>query len=298
MLLSIIPLDSSIDDEGLTYFAQDSFRKDIFIGSLVNIPIRDNICYGIVADILPKETETTIPENLKSIVNIVCTTPLLAPYQFSLVQALASKNFVHAHKVLSLFLPKFVFNALEKKTFEPMLEVTRLQSYKVTKNSRNPKPETRNLISFFHNTKNIPLVEIIQFFLKKYENLVIIFPDDLLLSQTLKNLPELQKKSTIVKNSATYTKRYKTWLEASKKTNPILAWTRKLLQYNLGAYEKIIYIEESLSRYTHSYEHIYKNTDILAEMSHCGFDVTIYSTVPTTESMYAIKQRKYSIFSL
>ena len=62
------------------------------------------------------------PIELRSIVNVACTTPLLAPYQFDLLFFLAHKNFVHAHKVLALFLPKFIFSTLEKKAFEPMIE--------------------------------------------------------------------------------------------------------------------------------------------------------------------------------
>jgi hypothetical protein len=45
MLLSVIPLDSSIDDTGLTYFAKDEYKKDIHLGSLVSVPVRDEIRY-------------------------------------------------------------------------------------------------------------------------------------------------------------------------------------------------------------------------------------------------------------
>jgi primosomal protein N' len=223
MLLSIIPIDSSIDDEGLTYFAKDILKKELHIGSLVNIPIKENIRYGIVADILSPTTEE-IPASIdiRSIVSIACSTPLLAPYQFRLIHALAHRHFVHAHKVLALFLPKFIFNTLEKKAFEPMITVTDYES-RATGKFRNSKLETRNLISFFHNTKNVSLSEYIQDFLKKYSNnTAIIFPDDLLLSQELQHLTGIEKNATVVKNSHTYTRRYKTWLEARQKKNPIL----------------------------------------------------------------------------
>ena len=214
MLLSIIPLDSSIDDEGLTYFAKDTLKKDIHIGSLVSIPLRDRICYGIVADII-RITEATAPideANLKSIVTVTCSTPLLAPYQFDLVRALAQKHFVHIHKVLALFLPKFIFNTLEKKAFEPMIDMKPLAFEK------KARP-----ISFFHNTKNIPLAQYIQAFIGKDSRpYAIIFPDDLLLSGVIKHLSEECQKATIIKNGDTYTKRYKGWLQTSKHANRIL----------------------------------------------------------------------------
>lgn len=213
MFLLIIPLESSIDDEGLTYFAKDEFKKDIHIGSLVNIPVRDSIRYGIVSDILSDEAGKLIPEeNLRSIVDIVCSTPVLSPYQLRLTHALAKKHFVHAHKVLALFFPKFIFNALEKKAFEPMVEI-------------KPFPIKKKLgnISFFHNTKNKNLSEyILEFIEKNPEGSAIIFPDDLLLSQELKKLGEKKKEATLIKNADTYTKRYKNWLEVTKKKNQIL----------------------------------------------------------------------------
>jgi len=79
--------------------------------------------------------DTTLPSDIRSIVNIICTTPLLAPYQFSLIHSLAKKYFVHAHKVLALFLPKFIFNTLEKKAFEPMIGI----EYKPQATNQKPK---------------------------------------------------------------------------------------------------------------------------------------------------------------
>jgi hypothetical protein len=113
---------------------------------------------------------------------------------------------------LSLFLPKFVFTALEKKAFEPMIDTEAPSNPRV---ARTPKS-----ISFFHNTKNINLSEYIGEFIKKHpQDSVIIFPDDLLLSGELKYLDSFVKQAIVVKNSDTYTKRYKTWLAARKKTH-------------------------------------------------------------------------------
>jgi primosomal protein N' len=58
--------------------------------------------------------------NIKSIAQVICSRQILSKYEIKTIYDLSKKYFIHIHKVLNLFLPKFIFNALEKKAFEDM----------------------------------------------------------------------------------------------------------------------------------------------------------------------------------
>ena|GEM_PF-5111032 len=114
MLIEVIPFGGSIDDQGLTYFVQDDLAETMRVGSLVEVPFRSGLDMAVVTKIDTAET----PENLKSIGAFLCSIPLLAPYQVTIIFALSSYYFVHAHQILSLFLSKGLVKYLEKKNFE------------------------------------------------------------------------------------------------------------------------------------------------------------------------------------
>jgi hypothetical protein len=69
--------------------------------------------------------------------------------------------------------------------------------------------------------------------------------------------------------------------------------------YNLKAYEKIIYIEDSFIKYIYSYEHKYKNTDFLKYIwKNWNFDINIVSTIPLVESVYEAMKKEYKIINI
>jgi len=85
----------------------------------VEIPLKYRSSYGIVAKL---DVENVRNFEIRDILNITCSTPLLSPYQIATIYDLSSKYFINIHKVLSLFLPKFIVKNLERKTFLDITE--------------------------------------------------------------------------------------------------------------------------------------------------------------------------------
>ncbi|HBA44750.1 TPA: hypothetical protein DEG21_02945 [Patescibacteria group bacterium] len=56
-------------------------------------------------------------QNIKSIVGIACSMPILDEYQIKTIYDLSSRYFVNIHKILNLFLPQYIFKSLENKSF-------------------------------------------------------------------------------------------------------------------------------------------------------------------------------------
>lgn len=121
MHISIIPTSHSINTTPLTYHVGDVFREQVQIGSLTEIPLGKNIEYGVVAGF----TETT-PENyeIKSIVQVICNTPLLAPYQIEVILKISKRYMIPIHRVLGFFLPRPVLARLEKNNFGDLSEAS------------------------------------------------------------------------------------------------------------------------------------------------------------------------------
>lgn len=121
MHISVIPSSHSINTTPLTYHVGDVFRSQIQIGSLVEIPLGRNIEYGVVAGF----TEN-IPENyeIKSIVQVICSVPILAKYQIEVILKIAKRYMIPIHRVLGFFLPRPVMSRLEKSNFGELDEVS------------------------------------------------------------------------------------------------------------------------------------------------------------------------------
>lgn len=92
---------------------RDELAPDIQVGCLVEVPFRNAVDYAVVTS---KESGD-VPENPRSIVRIVTSIPLLAPYQIRSIFDCSSHYIVHAHQILSLFLSKTLVKYLEKKDF-------------------------------------------------------------------------------------------------------------------------------------------------------------------------------------
>lgn len=164
MHISVIPTSHSINTTPLTYHVGDVFRSQLMIGSLVEIPVGKTIEYGIVADI-----NVDIPEGkeIKSIVQVICSAPILDRYQIQVIGRIARHYMLPIHRVLGFFLPRPVLRRLEKSNFSDL------------KNPPEKKEQKQeSCISFFQNTTITPEV------LKPYlsPGTVVICPDDIALS--------------------------------------------------------------------------------------------------------------------
>ncbi len=110
-LVHVLPIDASQDARGYTYLAQSDILPFLRIGQLVQIPFRNDMTEGIVADIV---SCVDIPEGIKPIQAILCPTPVLNPAQIATILEYASRQAIHIHKVVALFLPSPVRNRVKK----------------------------------------------------------------------------------------------------------------------------------------------------------------------------------------
>jgi hypothetical protein len=72
-------------------------------------------------------------QNIKSIVGITCSLPILDEYQIKTIYDLSSRYFVNIHKILNLFLPQYIFKSLENKSF---IDLELVENLKKTKNEK------------------------------------------------------------------------------------------------------------------------------------------------------------------
>lgn len=274
MYISVIPVSHTLDTEPLLYYITEDFSLQISTGSLVEVPIGKNIIPAIVyeKDILPP---SHIPiENIRSILHILSSTPLLSGESLDIILALSRKMFVQIHKVLLLFLPKSVLTAIEKTSF-----------IKIKANPWRAKRTGETTIELYHTSRVTP--EVVEKYLR--DNTLIILPDDIILRTMQKYFSE--KWYTFYEGDATLSKRVKSWIEVKNGEKSICFWTRRLLYYNLEHYEQILYIEDSFAREHYQHPLSYKHIDTLYLLSeNSDISIHILTSIPTIETLSVLKK--------
>jgi len=282
MLIKVIPINLSFWEDALTYYVKDNQKKYIDIWSVVSLPIKNSISYWIVSQIIKNETYDM---EIKSIIDILCSFPILSQYQIKSIISLSSKYFLPIHKVLNLFLPKFILNRLEKNAFQDIVWID---------NPKNDIKKTKNAPQFIHSIGKRNIIDILKENIWELEDIVFVFPDDFSIDSFLKDNIEFQNNSSVYKNSLTYSQKYKIYLDILSKKNNILFWTRKILQYNLVAYKKLVYIEDSMVKYNFNQFEKYSNFDIIKSIIDANvFDVYFISSVPSVDFFYSSKLYKF-----
>lgn len=243
MHIAVIPTSHSINTTPLTYHVGDVFRSQLSVGSLVEIPVGSNIEYGIVADI-----NAPIPEGkeIKSIVQVICSAPILDTYQVQVISRVAKYYMLPIHRVLGFFLPRPVLRRLEKSNFSDLKNIP-----------ENKSQRQESCISFFQNTTITPEV------LKPYlsPGTIVICPDDIALSVFEKAFQE--DRHFFLPNEATDARRSKAWRDIRNMEYAIVFSTRKTLFFNLSGYSQILYLEDAfMNEYFHYPTSIHYN-DIL-----------------------------------
>ena len=201
MYIEVIPLDASIDAAGLTYFVSDELRLDFSVGSLVEIPLRNSLVPAIVARLDTEVSESM--EHIRSIVSIICGAPLLAAYELETTLFLAARYFVHAHKVLSLFLSRSLLKYLEKKSF---IQLTKAPV-------ERKSPESPQIPRFIHCTEHMDIQEVIHTYIQKSDTLAIVFPDDFSLDGYLSRFAEDSDTMLVIRDGITDTQKYKRFID-------------------------------------------------------------------------------------
>ena len=284
MYLKVLPLDISFDKEWLTYFFKDEEKPYIGIWSIVSIPIKNNISYWVVYAF---ENETEF-ENIRSIVWSVCSFPIISEYEIRLIFAIANRYFLPVHKVLNLFLPKFVFSRFDKNAFQDVIWIKETVKEAIW--------EVSNI--FIHNSSALWVEEILDLDDMKDGGLVLIFWDDFWVDCFLEKNPIFKKEALVYKNSLTYARKYNLFLDVLSKKKNILIWTRKILQYNLARYENIVYLDDALVRYNYNQFEKYRNLDLMEFLIETKkFNVTFISSVPSME-LFLMSKKKSFIYKI
>ena len=229
MFAHIIPHSTSFSTEPLTYFVGDSFRSEISIWQLVEIPYGKKTIFGVVAKIFHENATDLLAENpernieIKEISALISPAPLLDEYQITMILRLSKKYIITIHRILSIFLFSSLISRLEKYNF-PLISGEK-SSEKITQNE------------IFIAKDDIISPEKILPYMR--ENIVIILPDDIILDTFKKffekNL-EWSEKIFFFPSDTTDTRRAQAWIDIYNKKFPIIIWTRRLISYNMSRY--------------------------------------------------------------
>lgn len=76
--VSVVPWDTSVDDEGFWYSLPDDFLGNIRAGSVVEVPWKDDTLAAVVlclSDMLPSGFPA---EHIRPVVRLICAFPVLS----------------------------------------------------------------------------------------------------------------------------------------------------------------------------------------------------------------------------
>lgn len=272
MFITVIPSSHSIWITPLTYHVGDVFRSQIHIGSLVEIPLGTKVETGIVAGF----TEN-IPENyeVKSIVQVICSVSILAPYQITLIESLAKRYMLPIHRVLGFFLTRPVISRLERTNFGTL--------EKVLWKEKEPSKEPSNIF-FFHNS--IINAKILNKYVGK--KTIVICPDDFSLTQYRK---VFENEATLfLPNDATDARRSKAWIDIRNGKYDVVFGTRKVLYFNLVEYSHILYLEDAFSDEYFHYPTRIQYLDVLKNLDNSRiFTIDILTSVPLLKTLITFR---------
>ena len=117
-IVTVIPISKGINKDTLTYFTQ----KDVTVGSIVSIPLRKKIIFGLVIDSkVAQEMKSelkTLSYNIKKIDKIETRTFLSDAFIES-AQKIADYHASSVGAVLSALIPKTVLEASKDLSYTP-----------------------------------------------------------------------------------------------------------------------------------------------------------------------------------
>ncbi len=277
MYIHVIPLEHSLDTDILTYLCPKVFYEFIHQWSLVEIPIGNHLCHWIVANLEVEIPENINPENIRSIVHVISSSPLLSPYQITAIPAIAKHFLIPIHKITNLFLPKSHISSLEKKNFLALKNMESLEAWKWAQGK------------LYFSSKSIITAPLLEKILTPSS--ALIFPDDIFLDAFLKETTLKGDDSIIVRWNSTPTKKTKAWIDAYNGEKKIILWTRKILYYNLAAFDTLYYIEDAFYKTTFQYPNTLWHLDILhILLSQGNKNISIVSSVPSSHAFSLIKK--------
>lgn len=282
MLIKVFPVDISFDSDWLTYFVKDKQKKYLKIGSLVSIPIKNRISFWVVSSVESQDNYN----NIKAIVDLVCSFPILSEYQVKLILRISERYFLPIHKVLNLFLPKYILTRFDNNAFQDVI------------NLEEKKPNLSHKLELIHNITGCNIYDYLISKINLNEKTAIIIWDDVWVDffiDKLKLANLYNPESLIIfKNSFTYARKYKIFLEIMQAQKNIIIWTRKIIQYNLAHFDNIYYLEDSICKYLYNQNEKYENLTILKFLIELNyFNINIISTVPSINLIQITKKYNF-----
>lgn len=205
MIAEIIPYGTSFSTEPLTYSVGDSFVSRIKIGQFVEIPYGKKSIFGIIAKISNEKLSQNDDFEIKKITKIISEEPILSETQIIMILRISAKYIITLHKILQIFLPSPLISRLEKYYFS--------ENKKIREIPFEEKNTEKNLQFFLTKNEIITPEKLLPFLSQK---IVIIFPDDILLSQFQKNFDEnhkIREKIFYIFSDATDTRKSQAWID-------------------------------------------------------------------------------------
>lgn len=265
MYISVLPLARSLHPRPYTYSVSELWEGQIVVWGLVEVPIGKYVERGVVASI-----ENEVDENIeiRPIVSVISSTPLLTPTEIAMTEALAVRYLLPVNKVLAFFLPSPLLTRLEKRNY----------IFEEKGSWRDPKEKWKKMIHQYLDNIYTP----VDANNTREEWVVFCFPDDFFLYSFFAK--EKEKNILTIPHEATTTRKAQSWIDAREGKYEILVWTRKILYYNLSRYKKLIYVEDAFSAEQYQYPYRIKNLDILRSLADSSdIDITIVSSSPSLE---------------
>jgi len=119
---------------------------------------------------------------------------------------------------------------------------------------------------------------------------VIICPDDFVLYTFEKELSSMYPEALFLPGEASDTKKARTWIEITQWKYPIIFWTRRVLYYNLSAFDHILYLEDGFCSEYYHYPTKIRYHDILSFLEkEAYFHITIMTSIPTLETLHRFR---------
>ncbi len=284
MYISVIPLRHSLSKHPYIYFVPEIWYDAISIGYLVEIPIGKHIVEWIVAKVDIHPPEDIDPISIKSIIRVIASIEIIAPYMIGMIEGIADRYFLLIHKVASMFLPAPLLTRLDKKNYIlGDISWKDLQPKKIQEKST----EIHHYIDSIFSAKDIAV------YLKP--KTVFIFPDDIFLSLFRADMPEnTLEEIGFIPTDLTPSRRVSAWIDSYNEKYSIIFWTRRILYYNLSQYENIIYIEDSFGMEQYTYPIKIQNIDILKALKHSeSHAITIISSTPSLTTLSHFQKAKF-----
>jgi hypothetical protein len=274
MYIQVIPYEFTPSLSPLWYGVSSIYTQQIHIGSVVEIPFGTNLIYGIVAGV--DTGEISVPYEVKYISAVVCSTPILAPYQIQTIISASHDLLIPIYRFVLLFFQKSLLTYYASRTWEGAVHTVE-------------KDIQKSRISMVRTSRDTDIYTILDRLKQDAVPTVVIFPDDIYTYFATQHTS--MRGYTHIPAHPTPKRKYEIYSDIVSRKNTYICGGRTLLWYCLESYTRIIYIEDIFGSTYYSFPHRYSYIDMLLRyMQHGHYDVHIVSTVSSIDTLTRIRR--------